>query len=231
MGLAGCYYDRLMILRNQLDDYSSNFIVDATPSDGYYVLFKHPMLYQEDLEKLAGIRPIVRADGNPETNQNIYFIVWRGHGNIKDSVPITIQCVKRDKQYKVAKVTVPQKLTALIPRDLVYQFMSSSNKASINYFTKKATFPLAGLDLQLLPKESDIRRIFGNPEERINGTIKTDKYSFEVAGRETPDRLPLKISVDCAIDRQNELTQIFVKYYNYELRVDLKKKEAVLQYL
>jgi hypothetical protein len=231
VSLVGCYYDRLMTLRNQLDDYNSNFAIGVTPSRGYYVMFKHPMLYQEDIEKLAGIHPIVHGDDDPVTNQNVYYMVWHGAANVPDSVPITIQCVKRDKEFKVGQVTVPQKLTAVFPRDLVYQFMASSNKASINYFTKKATFPLGGLDLQLLPKTSEIQRIFGSPEVRINGRIKSEKYSFQIAGQGSPDRLPFIITLEYATDRQNELRQLFVKYYNYELRVDLTKKEAVLQYL
>ena len=169
--LSGCVWLRLLDLKDQFAQFDR--YITVPPGPGIELQFKHPVLYDVDLDTLITAEPTATATAG--TGADLLTVRSYAFSHVpSDSGPdpasaepilVLTAGIRREK---LVFVDLPNDLFRVIPRDLVLRAMRSLGTATVDRSARSAT---AAVDLQgitaPMPTGTELVALFGQPNQII----------------------------------------------------------------
>lgn len=169
--LSGCVWLRLLDLKDQFAQFDR--YINVPPGPGIELQFKHPVLYDVDLDTLITAEPTATATAG--TGAELLTVRSYAFSHMpSDSGPdpagaepimVLTAGIRREK---LVFVDLPDDLFRVIPRDLALRAMRSLGTATVDRGARSAT---AAVDLQgvaaTVPTGSELVALFGQPNQII----------------------------------------------------------------
>lgn len=134
--LGGCFYTRLLSLRDQLRDFDHHIIV-APEQDQHdlHIGFRDPVLLLADAERIAGA-PSQRVAERPSEVQ----WTWSRAGIA--TVTEAVASATLDSEGRIVAVIIPRPVVAAFGRDLLLAMLRSGGRAKVDEQERSATATL-----------------------------------------------------------------------------------------
>lgn len=162
-GITGCVYLRFLKVKNQLEDFEKNFLIDD--SQGLSLVFKNPVLEEGDIKWLMSADPDRNSD--QEDSRILTYILKKRYNRIKNEkenfdIPVKF----RINEGRLSRVTLPDRFLKYFSSSLFKSLLGSFGQADIKKFSKEARSRVKESEEYSLPTTKEIVAVLGNPYYR-----------------------------------------------------------------
>ncbi len=226
LSITSCVYLRLLEFKNQLAKFDQNFSVEA--KDDFKLLCKNPVLYRQDFEYLAKLKPS-RTEILSKSKQSIYtFEKIDNEGKIIEPlVKLQITLTFNEEDLLTGIIYSPIFLT-MVPANFLEASLRSLGSSTVNRSKRQIRANLIKVEkLSDIPTKKEIEAVLGPPIEIIpRADIERLLYRFKLEttkieeGYEERQFTQVKLDFD---PNTQKLLRMSGRFVGLKLAVDYRK--------
>lgn len=195
--LGGCVYLRLLELKKQLGRFDAHF--SLATADGLTLICHDPVLRADDVRWL-GVKPeTIRRLGQAE-HWHVRWVKELPPG-VKETAEFDIAIELNFVAGKLARLTVPERYFALMPKSFVTGVVRSLGQGRIDRTKKGIESAVSAAEVaEARPRLPAIDRLLGRPsEEKIEGATTIVRYRYvPVTPEPEPQAFDMRLTFDTA---------------------------------
>lgn len=174
--LGGCVYLRLLELKLQLDQFDRHFSLQT--EQGLTLICRSPVLRTDDV-RWIGLRPETVRTADSTEHWHVRWVKQLPPG-VTEPGTYDLALDLDFTAGRLARVSVPEKYFALMPKGFVSGVIRSVGRGRIDTLGRNVATTVADADLAAArPRLPAIRQLLGAPsEERTEGAETTTRYRY-----------------------------------------------------
>lgn len=228
VALSGCILDRLWETHRQFYAKDPLILVKRQPGAATRIAFLKPTLLERDIDWLLDEKP-TRVEQRSDSKVAHYILVQEGRPiPAEPPLDILVRYVRRDGEFRLAEVVLPQAVESLLTPQLLEAFVEALRVPETDLLRRQVRLDLHALQKIKLPRRSEVEALLGTPNRVAADSEALYRFFLLRADRTLPGKervIKAGITFDASTQR---VRSIKGRYLRYQVRADVNAAEAVV---